>query len=183
MPLLFGLPECRKILCAPIIKDVGGTVTKASPHLLIPASPTVEIPASFNALPRHVSHHLYVGLSCLIVDDNAEFLKTAAGLLERQGLTVVGVASNSSEALTMARELQPDVTLVDIDLGEESGLDLAYRLTTTPATASTHVLLISAYAEMDYADLIAASPAVGFLSKSELSGRAVSEALAGVRNL
>jgi hypothetical protein len=41
------------------------------------------------------------------------------------------------------------------------------------------VILISAYSEMDYADLIAASPAVGFLSKSELSGRAVQEALNG----
>ena len=120
-----------------------------------------------------------MGVTCLIVDDNAQFLETASGLLERQGVTVVGVASHISDALLMARDLQPDVSLVDIDLGEESGLDLAYRLTTTPGITASPVILISAYSEIDYADLIEASPAIGFLSKSELSGRAVEEALAG----
>jgi DNA-binding NarL/FixJ family response regulator len=74
----------------------------------------------------------------------------------------------------MATEQQPDVSLVDIDLGDESGLDLTFSL----SSAESRVILISAYSEMDYADLIAASPAVGFLSKSELSGRAVTETLA-----
>jgi CheY-like chemotaxis protein len=169
------------MLCPLIIKDGMGSVTEASLHLWIPASPTLEIPASFNVLRTKVSDSYFVGLSCLIVDDNVEFLKTAANLLQRHGMDVVGVASNISEAMAKAGELKPDVSLVDIDLGEESGLDLAYRLSTTAATASSRVILISAYSEMDYADLIAASPAVGFLSKSELSGRAVHEALAGNR--
>jgi DNA-binding NarL/FixJ family response regulator len=117
-----------------------------------------------------------VGIRCLIVDDNAEFLRAATEALQRQGLTVVGVASNIVDALKKADELKPDVSLVDIDLGDESGLDLAYRM--QPASK---VILISAYSEMDYADLIAASPAVGFLSKSELSGRAVQETLNGGR--
>lgn len=112
----------------------------------------------------------------MIVDDNAEFLQAATDRLEQQGLTVVGVASNIADALEKANELKPDVSLVDIDLGDESGLDLAYRM--SPASK---VVLISAYSEMDYADLIAASPAVGFLSKSELSGRAVQDALNGGR--
>jgi DNA-binding NarL/FixJ family response regulator len=115
-----------------------------------------------------------VGLRCLIVDDNAEFLRAATDALQRQGLTVVGVASNIEDALKKADEVKPDVALVDIDLGDESGLDLAFRL-----SPKSKVILISAYSEMDYADLIAASPAVGFLSKSELSGRAVQEALNG----
>jgi CheY-like chemotaxis protein len=119
-----------------------------------------------------------MGVRCLIVDDNAEFLKTATDLLERQGMTVVGVASTIPEALSKGRDLQPDVFLVDIDLGDESGFDLASQLTTTPAIKSSKVILISAYSEVDYADLIAASPAIGFLSKSALSGRAVQEALA-----
>jgi DNA-binding NarL/FixJ family response regulator len=118
---------------------------------------------------------------CLIVDDNPAFLKAAAEVLQRQGMSVVGVASNISDALAKALELQPDVCLVDIDLGDESGLDLAYRLSTTPEIKASQVILISAYSEMDYADLIAASPAIGFLSKSELSSRAVEEALAGNR--
>jgi CheY-like chemotaxis protein len=67
-------------------------------------------------------------LRCLIVDDSPRFLDAARGLLERQGLTVVGVASNSAEALQRVEELRPDVTLLDIDLGGESGLELARRL-------------------------------------------------------
>lgn len=110
------------------------------------------------------------------MDDNAEFLHAATDRLQQQGLIVVGVASNIADALEKANELKPDVSLVDIDLGDESGLDLAYRM--SPASK---VVLISAYSEMDYADLIAASPAVGFLSKSELSGRAVRDALDGGR--
>jgi DNA-binding NarL/FixJ family response regulator len=122
-----------------------------------------------------------VAIRCLIVDDNPAFLKAASELLQRQGVSVVGVASNICDALTKARELEPEVFLVDIDLGDESGLDLAYRLTTTPEIKASQVILISAYSEMDYADLIAASPAIGFVSKSELSSRAVEEALAGNR--
>jgi CheY-like chemotaxis protein len=67
-------------------------------------------------------------MRCLIVDDSPRFLDAARGLLERQGITVVGVASNSAEALERTEELQPDVTLLDIDLGGESGLELARRL-------------------------------------------------------
>jgi CheY-like chemotaxis protein len=122
-----------------------------------------------------------VAIRCLIVDDNPEFLKTASQLLQRQGLSVVGMASNIADALASACELKPDVLLVDIDLGDESGLDLAYRLSTTPGIKASQIILISAYSEMDYADLIAASPAIGFVSKSELSSKAVQEALAGTR--
>jgi CheY-like chemotaxis protein len=118
-----------------------------------------------------------MGLRCLIVDDNPEFLKAATDLLQRQGLTVVGVASNIADALKKASELQPEVSLVDIDLGDESGLDLAVHLASAPSQKRSQVILISAYSEMDYADLIAASPAVGFLSKSDLSGKAVQETL------
>ena len=67
-------------------------------------------------------------LRCLIVDDNASFLDAATNLLEREGLDVVGVASTSDEALRQAEELRPDVVLVDIMLGTESGFDLARRL-------------------------------------------------------
>ena len=64
----------------------------------------------------------------LIVDDNAHFLEAARDLLEREGMTVVAVASTSAEALRRADELQPDVTLVDVDLGDDSGFDLARQL-------------------------------------------------------
>ncbi|MCU1427668.1 MAG: putative transcriptional regulator [Actinomycetia bacterium] len=118
-------------------------------------------------------------LRCLIVDDNPEFLAAARELLEREGLSVAGVASMSAEALRLARHLQPDFILVDIDLGEESGFDLAQQLADADHAP---VVLISAYAEVEFADLIAASPAAGFVSKSELSASAVADALeAGAR--
>jgi DNA-binding NarL/FixJ family response regulator len=106
-------------------------------------------------------------LRCLLVDDNAAFLGAASVLLQRQGMLVVGVASNSAEAIRQTRELRPDVVLVDIGLGEESGFDLA-RLLTEDGRVDAQVILISARAETDYAELIAESPAVGFLAKSEL---------------
>jgi DNA-binding NarL/FixJ family response regulator len=118
-------------------------------------------------------------LRCLIVDDSRRFLDAARGLLERQGITVVGVASTSAEALRLAEELQPDVTLLDIDLGGESGFELARRLRRDADPAPSKMILISTHAEQDYADLIAASPAVGFLSKSALSGGAIRALLAG----
>ena len=74
------------------------------------------------------------------------------------------------------RDLRPDVALVDIDLGDESGLDLARRLVGADGERS-RVVLISAYSENDFADLIAASPAVGFLSKAELSAAKIEEVL------
>lgn len=97
-------------------------------------------------------------LRCLIVDDSPRFLDAARGLLEYQGVTVVGVASNSAEALRRAEELRPDVTLVDVDLGGESGLELARRLDGAAGVARAAVILISTHAEQDYAELIATSP-------------------------
>jgi CheY-like chemotaxis protein len=117
-------------------------------------------------------------MRCLIVDDSPRFLDAARGLLERQGITVVGVASNSAEALKRAEELRPDVTLLDLDLGGESGLELARRLHRDAGGAPPRLILISTHAEQDYADLIAASPAVGFLPKAALSAGAIRELLA-----
>jgi DNA-binding NarL/FixJ family response regulator len=118
-----------------------------------------------------------VVLRCLIVDDNPGFLDAARGLLEREGVAVVGVASNGVEAIQRIQELRPDVTLIDIDLGTESGFEVARRIGQEADDATSALILISTYAEQDYADLIAASPALGFLAKSALSASAVHELL------
>ena len=110
-----------------------------------------------------------VVLRALIVDDNASFLEAASRLLERQGLTITGVASSVEEALAKVQELKPDVVLVDIGLGSESGFDLARRL----ADSGSAVVLISTRSEADYARLIADAPAAGFVPKSELSAAAI----------
>lgn len=115
----------------------------------------------------------------LIVDDNVSFLEAASVLLEREAVNVVGVASTTPRALALAAQLRPDVVLVDINLGAESGLDLAERL--AGRAGSPQVILISTHAEADLADLIANSPALGFLPKSDLSGDALRRILAGAR--
>ncbi|HKP20042.1 MAG TPA: response regulator transcription factor [Thermoleophilaceae bacterium] len=116
-------------------------------------------------------------LRTLLVDDNSRFLRAARELLEREGMEVLGVASTSEEAVRLAGALRPDVCLVDIDLGDESGFDLARRLAQADGH-SPRVMLISAYPERDFTDLIADSPAVGFLPKSEISAARILELLA-----
>ena len=119
-------------------------------------------------------------LRCLLVDDNDAFLETARALLERQGVQVAGVASTIAGALRQARALRPDVVLVDIGLGEESGFELARLLAADGQDGQrgrADVILISAQAERDYADLIAESPAAGFLHKPELSAQRISQLL------
>lgn len=112
-------------------------------------------------------------LRCLIVDDSSSFLEAAQALLEREGLSVAGVASSGAEALSRAAELRPDVVLVDISLGKESGFEVASRLVENSEDGGSTVILISTHAEADFADLIATSPAIGFLPKSELSADAI----------
>ena len=94
---------------------------------------------------------------------------------------MVGAAANSAEALRLAGALRPDVILVDIGLGEESGFDLARLLAQDGQGGGAEVILISARAEADYAELIAESPAAGFLVKSDLSARAIDRILAARR--
>jgi CheY-like chemotaxis protein len=112
-------------------------------------------------------------MRCLIVDDSDAFLETASALLEQEGVTVVGVASSTAEALQQAGALQPDVILVDVGLGDESGFNLAQLLARDGQGGSATVILISTRDQADYAELIAESPAAGFLAKSDLSARGI----------
>ena len=116
-------------------------------------------------------------LRCVLVDDNEAFLETASLLLEREGLAIVGMASTIAGALRQVRALRPDLVLVDIGLGNESGFDLARLLAQDGLVAGAEVILISTGAEADYRELIDDSPAAGFLAKSELSVRGISRLL------
>ena len=116
-------------------------------------------------------------LRCLIVDDNPGFLHAASVLLEQEGVRVVGVASTGAEAVRRAAELRPDVTLLDVDLGRENGFDVARQLVGDPRVDPGHLILVSAYAEDEFVDLIEASPAIGFLRKPELSAEAIAHLL------
>ena len=115
-----------------------------------------------------------MALRCLIVDDNASFLKAASDLLRRQGVAVVGVASSGDEAVEKVRELRPDVALVDIKLGADSGFEVARRLADL-GFVDLRVILISTHAEADFAELIDGTPVAGFVSKVGLSAEAIEQ--------
>jgi two-component system, NarL family, nitrate/nitrite response regulator NarL len=117
-----------------------------------------------------------VSLSCLIVDDSEEFLASAARLLSLQGVQVVGRASSGDEALRLAAVLSPDVALVDVELGDEDGIELARRLTSEGSSAA--VILISLRDRQELAELMAGSGAAGFLRKDALDARAVADLIA-----
>ena len=112
-----------------------------------------------------------VVLRCLIVDDSEAFLASASRFLSRQGLEIVGRATHGAEALRLAQELEPDVVLIDVQLGDEDGRELARRLNAT--AHALRVILISSHPQDELAELITQSPAVGFLPKSALDAQEI----------
>jgi DNA-binding NarL/FixJ family response regulator len=120
----------------------------------------------------------HVRLSCLIVDDNKPFLEIAAASLTGSDLYVLGTATSSADALHQVAEHHPDVVLVDVSLGEESGFELARELVERFPHLASGVVLISTRAEKDFGGLLRASPAAGFIPKTELSAEAVREVVA-----
>src|SRR3954453_1937267 len=118
-------------------------------------------------------------MRCLIVDDSADFVDAARGLQECGGITVVGVGATSAEALRLFEELRPDVTLVDINLGRESGFEVAEQLHQAGGPSPSPVILISTHAAQDFTELIETSPAIGFPSKSALTCGAVHDLVCG----
>ena len=116
-------------------------------------------------------------MRCLIVDDHPSFCEAARDLLERQGVKVVGFATSSGEAVRSVRELRPEVALVDINLGAESGFDLARRLAADIDGSAPRVILISTHDEREFVKLVTSSPAVGFLAKTELSAERIYQLL------
>ena len=121
-----------------------------------------------------------MALTVLIVDDNPQFLDASSSLLERGGLEVVGVAATTADALARAAQLRPDVVLVDIHLAGESGFDLARELRARMPSTEPRIILMSTHAGADFAELIARSPADGFVPKDGLSAQAIRRVLDGV---
>jgi DNA-binding NarL/FixJ family response regulator len=117
---------------------------------------------------------------CLIVDDHLPFSEAARELLTNQGVVVVGTATSAAEAIQRVQELRPDVALVDIDLGQDSGFDLARRLAAD--WSAVKVILISTHEEREFTKLIQSSPTAGFLAKTELSAENILRLLQQVEN-
>ncbi|MEV0668711.1 response regulator [Mycobacterium sp. NPDC050441] len=111
-------------------------------------------------------------MRCLIVDDSVTFGDAARSTLAGSGVDVIGTAATAAEALELTRTLRPDIVLVDVDLGTENGFDVAEdihrQISPRPA-----VIMISTHDQEDFADLTAASPALGLLPKMRLSAAAI----------
>jgi DNA-binding NarL/FixJ family response regulator len=116
-------------------------------------------------------------LTVLIVDDHAGFRASARSLLESGGFSVVGEAATGAEAVALARELRPGVVLLDVQLPDADGFEVAERLHSV--REPPEVVLTSTRDSADYGSLIAAAPARGFVGKAELSADAVRALVTG----
>jgi DNA-binding NarL/FixJ family response regulator len=107
----------------------------------------------------------------LIVDDHAPFRALARALLQLEGFEVVGEAADALSALDAVRRLQPSVVLLDVQLPDLDGFEVARRL--AQAGVPPAIVLVSSRDRSAYRRRLADSPARGFIAKSDLSGAAV----------
>jgi DNA-binding NarL/FixJ family response regulator len=115
-------------------------------------------------------------VNVLIVDDHESFRASARRMLELDGYDVVGEAGDGASALALARQLEPDVVLLDIGLPDVSGFEVAEALATVASPPT--VVLISNRGHADVGSRPQRSSAHGFIPKEELSP----EALRGLLN-
>ena len=112
----------------------------------------------------------------LIVDDHPSFRSSARALLEAEGFRVVGEAEDGAGGLAGARELAPDLVLLDMQLPDLDGFDVAARITANGSAPT--VILVSSRDRDDLGGQLARSGARGFIPKAELSAAAIRELLA-----
>jgi DNA-binding NarL/FixJ family response regulator len=114
--------------------------------------------------------------SVLIVDDHSAFRSAARALLEAEGYLVVGESADAATALADFAELLPAIVLLDIALPDGDGFAVAARL--ADSARPPKVILVSSRDVAGYRRRLAASPAIGFIAKGDLSGSALSALLA-----
>jgi DNA-binding NarL/FixJ family response regulator len=128
------------------------------------------------AADRPCGHYTSTLTSVLIVDDHPSFRATARALLEAEGFDVVGEAENGIAGLRQAKELHPDVVLLDVQLPDFDGFEVATRLTSGNGDGPK-VVLTSSRDGSDFGPLVPRSGARGFIPKAELSGAALKAVL------
>jgi DNA-binding NarL/FixJ family response regulator len=113
----------------------------------------------------------------LIVDDHDEFRRFARTLLEAEGFDVAGEAADGESALAAVAELRPDAVLLDVQLPDGDGIEVARRLAAAPG--APQVVLTSTRDAADYGSRLEGAPARGFVPKQRLSGAALAALLVG----
>jgi DNA-binding response OmpR family regulator len=120
-----------------------------------------------------------MGRRVLIIDDNTAFRAAARQLLERAGFVVVAEAGDGASGLQEAKENRPDLAVVDVQLPDCDGFQVAEQL--CELESRPDVILVSSLDGADFGALVAASPALGFIAKAELSAPAIEALLALTR--
>jgi DNA-binding NarL/FixJ family response regulator len=118
-----------------------------------------------------------VSLSVLIVDDHRSFRDLARAFLQAHGYEVVGEAVDGAGALCAAGRLRPDVVLLDVHLPDLDGFEVARRISAAGNTPA--VVLVSSRDQRDFGRRVRDSGARGFISKTDLTGRALDATLSG----
>jgi DNA-binding NarL/FixJ family response regulator len=116
-----------------------------------------------------------MGPSVLIVDDHEGFRRMARDLLVRAGYQIIGEADDGASAISAARALRPEIILLDIQLPDIDGFEVARAL--RAESMQDHVILISTRDAADYGRRIGASGVRGFIAKAELSGKTIRSVL------
>jgi DNA-binding NarL/FixJ family response regulator len=118
-----------------------------------------------------------VSTSVLIVDDHPSFRASARRMLEASGYSVIGEAADGETAIAVAGALDPDLILLDVQLPDLDGFEVATRIAALAGQAPA-IVLTSSRERSDFGAAVAESPVRGFIAKSELSGETLAE-LAG----
>jgi DNA-binding NarL/FixJ family response regulator len=113
----------------------------------------------------------YVPTTIVIVDDDPRFRGIARRLLESEGFDVIGEAADGREALAVAQELEPDVVLLDVQLPDIDGIEVATRLSS--AGDGPAIVLTSTRDESDFGPRVEQSGARGFVPKGEISAERI----------
>jgi two-component system, NarL family, nitrate/nitrite response regulator NarL len=121
-------------------------------------------------------------LRSVIVDDCARFVEVVSRLLVADGFEVVGAAGDRTQAHRLVADVRPDVALIDLNLGDDNGIELIADIVRTGLAVQTFLILTSTCAIDDLREIFELSVADGFLPKMELSGGAVLDILYGNGN-
>jgi DNA-binding NarL/FixJ family response regulator len=135
----------------------------AAPLRELRASPDVRVVIAFQ--------NPAVAWRLLVVDDHAGFRAKARSMLQGAGFDVVGDVGDAAGAIAAISALRPQIVLLDVQLPDGSGFDVARSLALGPDPPA--VILISSREASDYGKKIECSGALGFIWKGELSGAAV----------